>query len=176
MTLRKLFANLSINYVFSFSLSFLLLFQIVLVYFFSFFPGTGNIKQNLVTVIFLCFICLCDRDYDRKKNQKTDVSFHYKLHLILPYCCISILTIYQCVFFFVCFCQFICIVIVSSFFPVDAVAVFPSKFLLLIYVKKGSFSLFYLSHIFRFCSKLYQPWHPQVFFLAFIVLYKLKHF
>ena len=53
--------------------------------------------------------------------KKTDVSFHNKLHQILPYCCISILTICQCVCFFVCLfvCLIICIVIVSLFFPVD---------------------------------------------------------
>ena len=44
------------------------------------------------------------------RNKKTGVSFHYKVHLILPYCCISILTICQCVF-----CLFVSLFALSLF-------------------------------------------------------------
>ena len=39
--------------------------------FFSFFPGTGNIKSYLVIIIFFCFICLCNEHYHRKKKKKS---------------------------------------------------------------------------------------------------------
>ena len=63
--------------------------------------------------------------------------------------------------------HFICFAI--DFFVIDAVVALVIQFPAVIYAKKGSFSLFYLSRILRFCSKSYYPGYIEVFFLAFII-------
>ena len=69
--------------------------------------------------------------------KKTDVSFHNKLHQILPYCCISILAICQCVCVFLFVCLFVnlychCFFILSCWLLFYAF--FYSTYLLLIYI------------------------------------------
>ena len=71
--------------------------------------------------------------------KKTDVFLHNKLHQILPYCCISILTICQCVCFSV--CLFVCLfdnLYCHCFFILSCwllfYAFFYNTYLLLIYI------------------------------------------
>ena len=73
--------------------------------------------------------------------KKTDISFQNKLHLILPYCCISILSIWQCVCVFCLFvCLFVSLFVLSLFLYSFLLmllllyAFFPRTFLFLIYV------------------------------------------
>ena len=64
---------------------------------------------------------------------------------------------------------FILFVLPLFFFVIDAVVAHVIQFPVVIYAKKDSFSLFYLSRILRFCSKSYYPSYIEVFFLAFII-------
>lgn len=64
---------------------------------------------------------------------------------------------------------FILFVLPLFFFVIDAVVALVIQFPVVIYAKKDSFSLFYLSRILRFCSKSYYPGYIEVFFLAFII-------
>ena len=118
--------------------------------------------------------------------QKTDVSFHNKLHLILPYCCISILKICQSVCVCVCIvyqfvyvCLLLCLLLVHFYYLYSQLAIYNIYIYIYIYIKKDSSILFphsiwippfYLFQILRFCLKLHQPRYAiltQLFFLAF---------
>ena len=87
------------------------------------------------------------------RNKKIDFSVHYKLRPGLPICYILTLTFYQCfylsvylfchcfLYVFCCRCCYCCCCSLSF------LVIF-----LVIYTKKGSFALFYVSHILRYVS------------------------